>query len=170
MTAFTVLDPDRAYEVQSLVRMMDEILQRAVAAYEQSGVPVPDRRYWTLGPAVVDCEQMVLSFSQAFVGPPGDEASIPQNCNSPRSAAMDLQVARCVPTVGPRGRAPDAAAIQASSEQLAVDAYLLLDIAANLETWDSLGTPGLGVIATVDVAAPTGGYQSVTLHLTSAIP
>jgi hypothetical protein len=150
--------------------MLDEILSRVQAGYAQAGVDLPDRKYWTLSAPAVDCEQLVVSFVQAYIGPPGDEAATPQRCQSPRSAAIDIQVVRCVPTVGTRGTMPAPAAIQASSEQLAIDAWLLLDIAAELDTWDSLGGPGLGVIATVDANQAQGGYQGVTLHLTSAIP
>lgn len=169
MTA-TPLDPDRALEVRSLVNMLDEILKRVGAAFDQAGVPLPERRYWTLSQPAADCEQVTVSFVQAYLGPPGDEAMRPQNCNSPRSAAVDVQIVRCIPTVGSRGRAPEPKAIQSASEQLAVDAYLLLDIAADLDTWDPVGAPGIGVIATLDANEPQGGFQGVTLHLTAAIP
>lgn len=169
-TTTATLDPERVAEVRSLVTMLDEILRRVVAAYEQSGVPLPERRYWTLSQPAVDCEQLVLSFVQAYVGPPGDEAALPQNCQGPRSAAVDIQVVRCIPTVGSRGRAPEAAAIQESSEQLAIDSWLLLDTAAQLDTWDQAGLPGMGVIATVEAGDAQGGFQGVTLHLTTVIP
>lgn len=166
----TPVDPERAVEVRSLIGMMETILDRVIAGYEQAGVSLPDRRYWTLATPAVDCEQLVVSFVQAYIGSPGDEAAEPQRCHSPRSAAIDIQVSRCIPSVGSRGRAPSAADIQAGSEALAIDAYLLLDIAASLDVWDPIGPPSLGVIATVDVTEPQGQYQSVTLHLTAAIP
>lgn len=169
MTTIDV-DPTRAAESRSLVTMLDDILERVAAGYTQAGVLLPERQYWTLSTPAVDCEQLVVTFIQAYMGGPGDQAMLPQPCTAPRSAAVDIQIARCVPTMGARGRAPEAASIQAAAEQLAVDAYLLIDIAAELETWDRTGMPGLGVIATVDVTEPAGGYQSVTLHLTSAIP
>jgi hypothetical protein len=170
MTATQPLDPERATEVRSLVLMLDTILERVQAAYAQAGVDLPSRRYWTLSMPAVDCEQLVVAFVQAYMGLPGDEAARPQPCTAPRTAAVDVYVSRCVPTVGTRGKAPEQDAIQVASEQLAIDAYLLLDIAANLETWDMTGMPGLGVVATVDVSDPQGSYQSVTLHLASAIP
>lgn len=166
----TPVDPDRAVEVRSLVTMMDEVLTRVKAAYKASGVELPDRAYWTLGTPAVDCEQVVVSFAQAYIGPPGDEAGAPQRCHSPRTAALTVTVSRCVPTIGTRGRIPKASEIQAGSEQLAIDLWLLLDIAASLDTWDSYGGPGLGVIATVDVSEPQGQYQSAVLNISMAIP
>jgi hypothetical protein len=166
----TPVDPERTAEVHSLVNMLDEILSRVQAAYAQASIDLPDRRYWTLSQPAVDCEQLVVAFVQAYIGPPGDEAMRPQNCHSPRSASIDIQVTRCIPTVGSRGRSPDAASIQDASKQLAIDAWLLLDIAGSLDTWDPVGIPGLGVIATIDAGEPQGGFQSVTLHMTAAIP
>lgn len=165
----TPVDPDRAAEVRSLVTMLDRLLEKIVAAYEQANVPLPERRYWTLSTPAWDCEQLVLSFVQAYVGPPGDEASEPQHCNSPLSAAIDVQVVRCIPTIGARNRIPSAEQIQEGSKALLIDAYLLLDISKDLDVWDEFG-PGLGVIATVDVGEPQTGFQAVTLHLTAAIP
>jgi hypothetical protein len=44
-----------------------------------------------------------------------------------------------------------------------------LDSAAQLDTWEPSGF-GMGVIATVEVQAPEGGFQTVVLTLTAAIP
>lgn len=150
--------------------MLDEVLTRVKAAYLASGVDLPDRAYWTLGTPAVDCEQVVVSFVQAYVGPPGDEAGVPQRCHSPRTAALTVTVSRCVPTIGTRGRVPKPSEIQAGSEQLAIDVWLLLDVAASLDSWDPLGGPGLGVIATADVSEPQGQYQSAVLNISMAIP
>ena len=55
------------------------------------------------------------------------------------------------------------------AEIAAYDAWILLDSASQLDTWESSGF-GLGVIATVEVQAPEGGFQTVTLTLTAAVP
>jgi hypothetical protein len=168
MTTVTV-DPERVAEVRTLVTLLGDVLDKVVAGYEQSGVELPERRYWTLSQPAADCEQLVVSFVQAYYGPPGDEASSPQRCDGPRSAAIDIQIIRCIPTVGARSRVPSAEQIQTGSEQLAIDAWLLLDIAGELDMWD-VAPPGMGVIATVDAGEAQGGFQSVTLHLTTAMP
>lgn len=158
-------------EVESLARMMDAVLEAVVNVYDQAGVDLPERRYWTLGETVADCEQLTLFVNQIYVGPPGDEAGAPQRCDGPRSANINVQVLRCIPTVSARGtRAPTAEQIQEGSRPLAHDMYLLLDSAAQLERWDPYAGPGLGVIATVDATPPQGGYQAVNMTLTMAIP
>jgi hypothetical protein len=161
--------PSRLEDVQSLARMLQGVLDAVVTAYEAVPMELPERRYWTLQQPAADCEQLVVSFIQAYIGPPGDEASTPQRCYSPRTAVLQVQVIRCIPTVGPKGKSPTAEQIQGGSEQLAMDTWLLLDIAADLEQWDPVG-PGLGVIATVAAEAPQGGYQAVTLSVSMAIP
>lgn len=155
-----------------LADALDTILARVVGGFEQAGVELPTRRYWTLSTPAADCEQLVVFFNQAYVGPPGDEANEPQRCNSPRTAQIDIQILRCIPaSVGPRARSPEPAAIQAASRVQAIDAWVLLDIAAHLDTWDGdLPGFGLGVIATVDAGEAQGGFQGPTLHLTVAIP
>jgi hypothetical protein len=163
--------PDRIDEARSLVNLLQGVLDRVIALYEAVPMELPSRRYWTLQTPAADCEQLVVSFMQAYIGPPGDEAATPQRCNSPRSAALTVQIIRCIPVADSKGRPPTAAQIQAGSEQLAMDAWLLLDIAGDLEQWDApYPGPGLGVIATVNAEEPQGGFQSVTLNVTMAIP
>lgn len=156
-----------------IVRLLDTILERLEGGFEQAGVDLPSRRYWTLSQPAADCEQVVVFFNQAYVGPPGDEASEPQRCDSPLTAQIDIQILRCIPTpTGSRGKMPDASAIQAASALQAIDACVLLDIASSLDTWDQdpFSGPGFGVIATVDAGAPEGAFQGCTLHLTTVIP
>ncbi len=161
-------------DARSIVTMMDKILERVQTGFAEAGVELPERRYWTLGLPAADCEQLVVSFNQAYIGPPGDEASEPQRCDAPRTAQIDIQVLRCIPTpTGSRGRAPTASAIQGASEAQAIDAWVLLDIACTLDTWDDpsgFPGPGFGVIATVDAGEAQGGFQGPVLHLTVAIP
>jgi hypothetical protein len=104
-----------------------------------------------------------------YVGAPGDEATQPRRCSDPRSATINVSVSRAVPVVGQNGRPPSAETIESSSEITAYDAWILLDSASQLDTWETSGF-GLGVIATVEVQAPEGGFQTVTLTLTAAVP
>ena len=73
------------------------------------------------------------------------------------------------PEVGQNGRPPSADNIESFAEISAYDAWILLDSAAQLDTWEPSGF-GMGVIATVEVQAPEGGFQTVVLTLTAAIP
>lgn len=165
----TVVDPGRQEEIRSIVRLLDGVLDAVVNTYAQAGVSLPERRYWTIEQPSVDCEQLVVSFVQAYIGPPGDEANTPQNCNAVKTAVLNVQVSRCIPVSNAKGRAPSGSAITAGAEPLMIDAYLLLDSASQLEQWD-LNGPGLGIISTIEVAPPQGGFQGVTLQLTTAIP
>jgi hypothetical protein len=163
--------PERVEEVRALIQLMERVLETVVASYDAVPMNLPDRRYWTLQQPAADCEQLVVWFNQAYMGTPGDEASIPQRCNGPRSAALSIQVIRCIPTVDSRGRPPSAEQIQRGSEQLAMDAWLLLDIANDLDQWDyPMAGPGLGVIATVEAGEPSGGFQGVTLNVALGVP
>lgn len=153
----------------NLVQLMNGVLERAVAGLESYNIPVPGRRYWTMGQPTIDCEQLVVSFIQMYLGPPGDEASRPQRCNSPRSAVLQVSIARSVPVVSNHGKAPSADKIQEGSEISAVDAWALMQIAANLDGWDETGF-GLGVISTVEAPVAEGGFQVVNMQLTLGVP
>lgn len=158
-------------DAKRLEVMLDEILSRIEGAFEQAGVDLPSRRYWTFQQPAADCEQLVISFMQAYIGPVGDEANAPQRCNSPQTAQLDIQVLRCVPTIQARAKAPTAQKIQEAGVAQARDTMILLDVAAHLDTWDMpYASPGMGVIATVDAGEPQGGFQGPTMHLTVAIP
>jgi hypothetical protein len=82
---------------------------------------------------------------------------------------MQIQVSREVPTVSSSGRPPTGEDIQKFSTLQAYDSWVLLQSAAELDQWDQTGL-GLGVIATVEVSEPAGGYQTTVLTLTAAVP
>jgi hypothetical protein len=157
-------------DAKALALYLQEVLDRTVNIYNSYGLPLPQRRYWTMADPVVDCEQLVVSFIQMYIGAPGDEATTPRRCMDPRSATVHIQVAREVPTIGNNGRAPSAEIIQEYSQLQAFDAWALIQSAADLDAWESSGGFGLGVIATVETSEPEGGYQSTTLTMTSAVP
>lgn len=149
--------------------MMEGVLARVVAAFESYGVPLPKRQYWMVGQPAIDCEQLVVSFLQMYLGSPGDQATEPRRCNNPRSATLNVSISREVPTVGANGRAPSGDTISASSEIAVVDSWVLMQSINDLDTWDDTGY-GLGVIATLATAGPEGGYQTSTLEITMAVP
>lgn len=157
-------------DAKNLAVFMQAVLDNVIASYASYNMPLPFRRYWTMGAPAVDCEQLVISLIQMYVGAPGDEATSPRRCSDPRSATINVSVSRKVPTVGQNGKAPSAESIESYSEISAYDAWILLESAAQLDTWDPSGGFGVGVIATVEVNEPQGGYQTITLTLTAAIP
>lgn len=155
---------------KNLAALMQGVLDSVITTYASYTMPLPSRRYWTLGSPSVDCEQVVVSMLQMYIGSPGDEATDPRRCNDPRSATLLVSVSREVPVVGVNGRAPSADDIQAFSEISAYDAWILLDSSRALDQWATGGSFGLGVIATVETNAPEGGFQTVTMTITVAVP
>lgn len=159
------IDPD-SFAVRDLLQ---GVLDRVISIYESANVPLPTRRYWTLAQPATDCEQVVVAFIQMYLGLPGDEATAPQRCNVPRSAVLSVQISRAIPVVGQTGRAPSQDRIQDGSEILAVDAWTLMSSIQLLDQWDDSGF-GPGVIATLNVQEPQGGFQTVAMQITMAVP
>jgi len=156
-------------DVTNIVDFMDNVLQRIIDTFESANVPLPARQYWTVGQGALDCEQLVLALIQIYLGPPGDQASSPQRCNMPRTAVMTVTVAREITVIGQNGRPPSADKISQAAQISAIDAYTLMQAINLLDVWDE-GGPGPGVIATADIGEPQGGFQTVSLQLTMAIP
>lgn len=156
-------------DATNLRDMMDGILERVESVFQSYNVELPQRRYWTIGQPAIDCEQVVLSFIQMYLGSPGDEATTPQRCNVPRSAVVTISIARAVPIVGQNGRPPSPDKIQQAASVSAIDAWVLMDAVRLFDMWDGSGY-GVGVIATVDITPPEGGFQTVNMNLTLAVP
>lgn len=156
-------------DAKHLGDFMQAVLDKVISVYASYDMPLPSRTYWTMGQPAVDCEQLVVSFVQMYLGTPGDEATQPRRCNDPRSAVINISVSREVPTVGANGRPPSAATIESGATASAYDAWILMESAANFDVWEETGF-GLGVIATVETNAPEGGFQTVTLTMTAGVP
>lgn len=154
----------------SLKNLLDGVLQHIVDRFDHHNVPLPNKRYWKFGAPVVDCEQLVLSVVQSYIGLPGQPASEPMRCNSPRSVVFRAVLVRCVPEPDARGNEPTAQKQQEYAAISAVDAWTLLDAVAYLDVWDGLGNFGMGVMGTIDVEDPQGGFQPVVATFTMAIP
>jgi hypothetical protein len=107
-----------------------------------------------------------------YIGTPGDEATAPRRCTDPRSATLLISVSRAVPITQANGNPPRPADIQAASEVSALDAWILMESNKEFDSsWGGLqGGLGLGVIATVDVDPPEGGFQTTRMTLTIAVP
>jgi hypothetical protein len=156
-------------DATNLRDMMNGILERVESVFQSYNVELPQRRYWTIGQPAIDCEQVVLSFIQMYLGAPGDEATSPQRCNVPRSAVVTISIARAVPIVGSNGRPPSPDKIQQAAAVSAIDAWVLMDAVRLFDMWDGSGY-GVGVIATVDITPAEGGFQTVNMNLTLAVP
>lgn len=150
-----------------IVNMLDRVLERVVAAYEAEGVPLPTRRYWMLGPEVPeDCEQVVVTFVQSYLGLPGDQAADAQQCNVGRTAVINVLVTRNHP-VGEFGKSVPAEKIIESSKWGAIDSAVLMWALRDIASFDGLPAPS--VIATVNVQPVGGGVQTTVLNLSMLI-
>jgi len=156
-------------EALNLKNMMDGVLERVVSVFHSYNVPLPSRQYWTMGNPAVDCEQLVVSFIQMYLGTPGDQASQPQRCNMPKSAVLQISLARPIPTVGQNGRPPADEKIMEGSYISAVDAWVLMDAMKTLDVWDETSL-GMGVIATIDAPTAEGGFQVINMNITMVVP
>lgn len=157
-------------DAMHLATHLQNVLDKTVAAFASYSMPLPERQYWTLGQTVVDCEQLVVTFLQMYIGPPGDEAMSPRRCSDPRSATINVSVSRQIPVVGPNGRPPSAERIQTAAQASAYDAWILMEVVRELDSWDGDFGYGLGVIATVETPPAEGGFQTTMLTMTSAVP
>jgi hypothetical protein len=161
------------YEVSddalNLKNMLDKVLEKVISTFISYNVPLPTRQYWTLGVPVIDCDQLVISFIQMYLGTPGDQANQPQRCDVPRSAVLSVSLARAIPVVGQNGRAPSAEAIQRGAEISAVDSWVLMESINQFDTWEEVGF-GMGVIATLEAPVAEGGFQTINMQLTMVIP
>lgn len=160
MTTPTLLhDIDSESDAFTLVKLLDNALDNVVSVYELAGVPLPERRYWTMSSTAADCEQVTIALIQAYHGIPNEQIPGPSRCDGPRTYTMALQVLRCVPTQGDDGSPPTSDQIQTASARQAIDMWLLLDAATAI-------VDGAPSVATVDAGQAQGGYQGVTLTLT----
>ena len=155
----------------NLKTLLDKVLEKVVEVYEEYNVPLPSRQFWTMGEPAIDCEQLVVSFIQVYLGRPGDEASEPQRCQMPRSAVLTISISREIPVVGVNVKAPTGEKIQEASEIAAVDAWMFMELINKLDQWkEEEGDFGLGVIATADSTGFDGGFQTTAMQLTIAVP
>jgi hypothetical protein len=149
--------------------MMRGVLERVESIFQSYNVGLPDRRYWAMSTPAVDCEQLVVYFQQMYLGAPGAEVGEPQRCHVPRSASITISLSRATPIVTQNGRPPAPAAIEAASEVMAIDSWVLMQSVNLLDQWDDTGY-GVGVVATLEAGAPEGGFQTTTMTVTMAVP
>ena len=156
-------------EALRLKNMLDGVLERVQSVYQSYNVSLPNRQYWMIGEPALDCEQVVVAFDQLYLGTPGDEIAQPNRCNVPRTATFRILVSREVAIVGVNGRPPSGDKIQQTSVLPTIDAWVLMETVREFDMWDETGY-GLGVVATLQIQGPDGGFQTVGLQLTMAVP
>jgi len=153
----------------NLKSMMEGVLERVQTVFQSYNVELPSRCYWSMSQPAVDCEQLVVSFLQMYLGPPGAQIGEPQRCNVPRSATLLVSISRNTPIVGQNGRPPSPDKIELASSVQAIDAWVMMESINLLDQWDDLGY-GIGVVATLEAGPPEGGFQTTVMTITMAIP
>ncbi len=149
--------------------MMQGVLERVQSVFQSYNVELPARQYWMMGQPAIDCEQLVIVFQQLYLGPPGAQVGEPQRCHVPRSATITIALSRATAITQQNGRPPSPERIEAASEVLAIDSWVLMESVNQLDQWDETGY-GVGVIATLDVSPPEGGFQTTSMTITMAVP
>lgn len=155
-------------DIDALSEMLFTALESVKSTFEQAHVQLPDRQYIAWGGVAVDCEQVTAQLIQVYPGNPGGDPNQPQRCDGPRTAVIAVQIFRCAPTpTGARAVAPSPGRLNDSAQELARDAWLLLDSA---HVFDAAGSWSSGLIADVSPVEPQGGYVGTTLTLTALVP
>lgn len=150
---------------EAIIAVAQDVLNSIVLKFDENDESLPTRRIITTGDVVHDCEQLVITFVQLYIGGPGAEADQPQKCDSPRTGVFTVELIRCIPKITNRGSAPSPEDLLASATQQLADAWLLVDGAMF-----SASAEFLGALTDVSVSEPKGGYQAVRLNLVIGIP
>lgn len=160
----------------ALVRIGHALRDRVVAVYEQARVDLPLRRNWVIGEGVFDCEQLIVAFTGLAEGMINTESAPQSPCDVFVTATFKITVVRCVPTADARGNAPLVEDVDAATDMSVIDAYLLMKSSCTFDMYgadviglDPSALGGMGVEASIDVEAPQGGFQAVTLNITTVI-
>lgn len=89
-------------DLNDIIDMSEHLLGTINRVYQEAEIEIPARQYYVIGgqgQTVHDCEQVTVSWSQAYSGLPQSEASIPMRCDAIHTAAFVVEVVRKVNTV-----------------------------------------------------------------------
>lgn len=148
---------------RSVVTLLDNVLQSIVDFYAQESISLPERRYWTVGEAAADCEQLTVVLVQTYAGVPGGDGLDPVPCRGPRTAVLGIQLLRKA-HVPQGGNSPSPASIQEMSVGPAIDAWALMDAVAQVDEMQN------AVTLSVTTTTPQGGLQGVVASVALQIP
>lgn len=182
-------------DVNDIIDMSTHLLATINRVYAAAGIAVPERQYYVIGgqgQTVHDCEQVTVSWDQAYSGLPGNEASIPARCDDIHTGSFIIEVVRRVntartpvdpmaPATAPTGTAniPGrwGGGVQGSPEIVTPENYKyeaqiqMKDAILLLKAGLLAGEATLGNNAIVDVSAgsPQGGYQATIMNYTATL-
>jgi hypothetical protein len=125
-------------------------------------IPLPERRYWTIGQTAHDCEQVVLAVQQMFIGTAEAPLEV-SPCSGPRGLTFTLEILRCVPTLDNRGNAPAGEKIEVASVNPVIDMEIMLDLAVYFDPYLT------GVLVNVDPVPAEGGIHGAICTYTVSL-
>lgn len=181
-------------ELNDIIDTCELLLETINRVYVEAGISIPDRQYYVIGgqgQTVHECEQVTVSWDQAYSGLPGNEASIPARCDDVHTASFVVEVVRPVntartpvdpmaalnPTAPPTklpGRwgggigqteMPTPEDYMREAKVQMQDAILLLraGLLAGEATWAETS------IVDVSAGSPQGGYQATIMNFTATL-
>jgi hypothetical protein len=157
-----------SYGSDRVANLADALMQKVIDVFAMEGVPLPERRFLTVGTPVHDCEELVVVFSSLSKGLPGQEDTS-QRCDASVSVTFQIHLVRCFPLPGGRGNlAPSAESLSTNADGLMQDAWLLVKAASELvdNPFVSFG----GMVNSVQAEEPQGGFSAVVGSLTMVVP
>jgi len=163
----TTVSGQWTYGTDRVSRFADTLMETIIGVFTTAGVPLPDRRFLTIGQPVYDCEELVVVFEGVRKGVPGDEGGA-ANCDMPTTATFSAHLVRCFPVPQAAPVPPPANELTANADGLMVDAWLLLASVDELNR-DPLASLG-GMVYSVSVGEPQGGLVGVVLQLEAMVP
>ena len=149
---------------EAISATLQNILDSVNASFEQEGVPLPERQYYTVGQTAHDCEQLTVTLLQFQLGGPGDEPEKPLKCNAARTVVLVVELIRCIPVSRSRGEPVTPERIAEATDGFSRDAWLLMEGVLNSSAADYLGA-----LADIEFPEPEDIYQTIRLNLTVGV-
>jgi hypothetical protein len=154
-----------------LVGHLQELQSRFETALLAAGLdPLPDRRYYTVGGAVYDCPQIVVSADTVTPGLTNAQSSgIPtllESCDTIWSVTSTVAYVACAAEVvqGARGtKAPPIADVERDAANMALAVSALVALVEDL-----VGDPKFGsALASITLGQPQGGLIAAEATITA---
>lgn len=149
-----------------LSTLAHDLLASVVGRLTAAGIVLPTRRYVWVGAVAVDCEQVVVSYEQSFLGLPGLQDASAIQCSVLRSAQFAISIIRCVPSPDRSGTPPSVESLDAVATVMLTDALeLMRQVVTGYRDRDFSSTCDSMSILNVVPVGPSGGYGGVTMHV-----
>lgn len=179
-------------EVNDIIDVAEHLLATINRVFQEERVDLPARQYYVVGgqgQTVHDCEQVTVSWDQAYSGLPANEASMPAQCDQIHTGSFIVEIVRQVNTIrsadgiqAAQSGAPNLPGRYGGGIAGSVDAPAVEDFIreAKVQMQDAVlllragllaGEATLGGNSIVDVSAgtPQGGYQAVIMNFTATL-